>query len=104
MPLVVASALSLAPGSSHLVQQYLLSLELESPPPCSCCTLSASVLALALGMTSKTAEAKRSRRLGKARLSSWAADAPNRKTQVDAANRKSQMPAFVVEEPEEIDE
>ena len=59
---------------------------------------------LGFGDDIETAEAKRSRRLGKARLSSWAADAPNRKTQVDAANRKSQMPAFVVEEPEEIDE
>ena len=59
---------------------------------------------LGFGDDIETAEAKRSRRLGKARLSSWAADAPNRKTQVDAANRKTQMPAFVVEEPEEIDE
>ena len=62
------------------------------------------MLALALGMTSKLQRPNAVARLGKARLSSWAADAPNRKTQVDAANRKSQMPAFVVEEPEEIDE
>eukprot|EP00434_Breviolum_minutum_P015780 symbB.v1.2.013902.t2/scaffold969.1/size148062/12 len=59
---------------------------------------------LGFGDDIETAEAKRSRRLGKARLSSWAADAPNRKTQVDAANRKSQMPVVVFEEPEEIDE
>ena len=59
---------------------------------------------LGFGDDIETAEAKRSRRLGQARVSSWAADAPDRKTQVDAADRTSQMPVVVFEEPEEIDE
>ena len=59
---------------------------------------------LGFGDDIETAEAKRSRRLGKARVSSWAADAPDRKTQVNAADQTSQMPVVVFEEPEEIDE
>eukprot|EP00434_Breviolum_minutum_P000100 symbB.v1.2.000087.t2/scaffold14.1/size489596/12 len=41
---------------------------------------------LGFGDDIETAEAKRARRLGKNRVSSWAADAPARKTQVDAAD------------------
>ena len=63
---------------------------------------------LGFGDDIETAEAKRARRLGKARLSSWAADAPDRKSQADRRSqmpdRKSQMPAVVYEEHEEIDE
>ena len=104
MPLVVASALSLAPGSSHLVQQYLLSFGTGFTTTVFLLYTVCFCARLGFGDDIETAEAKRSRRLGQARVSSWAADAPDRKTQVDAADRTSQMPVVVFEEPEEIDE
>ena len=58
---------------------------------------------LGFGDDIETAEAKRARRLGKNRVSSWAADAPARKSQVNPADQKRERPV-VVFEPEEIDE